>query len=75
MSIKIRQKGQPSYRGLATIKAAKGTFKAFATVTAKEALYGSGSNSLYTKYLPKLIGKKVLPLEQVFKEVRKAVVV
>ena len=61
-------------RGLATIEAAKGTFIAFATAPGKEALDGSGSNSPYTKHLSKLIGKKGLPLEQVFKEVRKAVV-
>jgi uncharacterized protein len=61
-------------RGLATIEAAKGTFIAFATSPGKEALDGSGSNSPYTKHLARLIGKKGLPLEQVFKEVRKAVV-
>ena len=61
-------------RGLATIEAAKGTFIAFATAPGKEALDGSGSNSPYTKHLARLIGKKGLPLEQVFKEVRNAVV-
>jgi len=61
-------------RGLATIEAAKGTFIAFATAPGKEALDGEGSNSPYTKHLARLIGKKGLPLEQVFKEVRKAVV-
>jgi len=61
-------------RGLATIDAAKGTFIAFATAPGKEALDGSGSNSPYTKHLARLISKKGLHLEQVFKEVRKAVV-
>jgi hypothetical protein len=61
-------------RGLANIEAAKGTFIAFATAPGKEALDGSGSNSPYTKHLAKLIGKKGVLLEQVFKEVRKAVV-
>ncbi len=61
-------------RGLATIEAAKGTFIAFATAPGKEALDGSGSNSPYTKHLARLISKKGLHLEQVFKEVRKAVV-
>ncbi len=61
-------------RGLAMVDAAKGTFIAFATAPGKEALDGSGSNSPYTKHLARLIGKKGLPLEQVFKEVRKAVV-
>jgi flagellar basal body-associated protein FliL len=61
-------------RGLATIEAAKGTFIAFATAPGKEAMDGTGSNSPYTKHLSRLIGQKGLPLEQVFKEVRKAVV-
>jgi len=61
-------------RGLATIEAAKGTFIAFATAPGKEALDGTGSNSPYTKHLSRLIGQKGLQLEQVFKEVRKAVV-
>jgi uncharacterized caspase-like protein len=61
-------------RGLATIEAAKGTFIAFATAPGKEALDGTGSNSPYTKHLSRMIGQKGLPLEQVFKEVRKAVV-
>jgi uncharacterized caspase-like protein len=61
-------------RGLATIEAAKGTFIAFATAPGKEASDGSDSNSPYTKHLARLIAKKGLPLEQVFKEVRKAVV-
>ena len=63
-----------THRGLATIEAAKGTFIAFATAPGKEALDGSGSNSPYTKHLARLIGKKGLALEQVFKEVRKSVV-
>ena len=61
-------------RGLATIEAAKGTFIAFATAPGKEALDGSGSNSPYTKHLSRILGQKGLPLELVFKEVRKAVV-
>lgn len=61
-------------RGLATIEAAKGTFIAFATAPGKEALDGTGLNSPYTKHLSRVIGQKGLPLEQVFKEVRKAVV-
>jgi len=61
-------------QGLASIEAAKGTFIAFATAPGKEALDGDGTNSPYSKHLARLIGKKGLPLEQVFKEVRKAVV-
>jgi uncharacterized caspase-like protein len=61
-------------RGLATMEAARGTLVAYATAPGKEALDGAGSNSPYTKHLSRLIGKKGLPLEQMFKEVRKAVV-
>ena len=61
-------------RGLATMEAGKGTFVAFATAPGKEASDGSGSNSPYTKHLSRLVSKKGLALEQVFKEVRKAVV-
>ncbi len=61
-------------QGLAPIEAAKGTFIAFSTAPGKSAQDGAGSNSPYTKHLARLISKKGLPLEQVFKEVRKAVV-
>ena len=61
-------------QGLATIEAGKGTFIAFATAPGKEASDGSGGNSPYTKNLSRLLAKKGLPLEQVFKEVRKSVV-
>ena len=61
-------------RGLATMDAAKGTFLAFATSPGKEALDGDGANSPYTKHLSRMLSRKGLPLEQVFKEVRKAVV-
>ena len=61
-------------QGLALIEAAKGTFIAFSTAPGASAQDGVGSNSPYTKHLARLIGKKGLPLEQVFKEVRKAVV-
>ena len=61
-------------RGLATMDAAKGTFVAFATSPGKEALDGDGGNSPYTKHLSRMLSRKGLPLEQVFKEVRKAVV-
>jgi hypothetical protein len=62
-------------RGLASVEAAKGTFIAFATAPGKGAQDGEiGTNSPYTKHLARLIGKKGLHLEQVFKEVRKAVV-
>ena len=61
-------------RGLATIDAARGTFIAFSTAPGKEATDGTGSNSPYTKHLVRMLERKGLPIEQVFKEVRKAVV-
>lgn len=61
-------------RGLATIDAAKGTFIAFSTAPGREASDGTGSNSPYTRHLARVMEKKGLPIEQVFKEVRKAVV-
>ena len=61
-------------RGLATLDAAKGTLIAYATAPGKEALDGQGSNSPYTKYLVRALQQKGLPIEQVFKQVRIAVV-
>ena len=61
-------------QGFAPIDAGKGMFVAFATSPGKDALDGEGANSPYTKHLTRLLGRKGLPLEQVFKEVRKAVV-
>ena len=60
--------------GLANMDAAKGTFIAFATAPGKTASDGSGINSPYTKYLVSAIGDSGLPLEQVFKKVRRQVV-
>ena len=60
--------------GLANMDAAKGTFIAFATAPGKTASDGSGINSPYTKYLVSAIGDNGLPLEQVFKKVRRQVV-
>lgn len=61
-------------RGLATMDAARGTFIAFSTAPGREASDGTGSNSPYTKHLARALEKKGLLIEQVFKEVRKAVV-
>jgi hypothetical protein len=61
-------------RGLATLDAAKGTLIAYATAPGKEALDGQGSNSPYTKHLVRALQQKGLPIEQVFKQVRIAVV-
>jgi len=61
-------------RGLATLDAAKGTLIAYSTAPGKEALDGHGNNSPYTKHLVRALQQKGLPIEQVFKQVRIAVV-
>ena len=61
-------------RGLATLDAAKGTLIAYATAPGKEALDGQGNNSPYTKHLVRALGQRGLSIEQVFKQVRIAVV-
>ncbi len=61
-------------RGLTTVSAAKGTFIAFATSPGNVALDGAGGNSPYTKNLAEAIRKGGLSLEQVFKQVRRAVI-
>ena len=66
--------GRSGAGGLATLDAAKGTLIAFASAPGKEAMDGKGSNSPYTKNLVKVIQQKGLTIEQVFKQVRIAVV-
>ena len=61
-------------RGLTTVNAAKGTFIAFATSPGNVAIDGVGGNSPYTKNLAEAIRKGGLSLEQVFKQVRRAVI-
>jgi hypothetical protein len=61
-------------RGLTNVSAAKGTFIAFATSPGNVAIDGSGTNSPYTKNLAQSIRKGGLSLEQVFKQVRRAVI-
>ena len=61
-------------RGLATLDAAKGTLIAYATAPGKEAMDGKGSNSPYTKNLVKALQQQGISIEQVFKQVRIAVV-
>lgn len=70
----FRRESRGANRGLATIDAARGTFIAFSTAPGKEATDGTGSNSPYTKHLVRMLERKGLPIEQVFKEVRKALV-
>ena len=59
-------------RGLAIISdAPRGTFITYSTSPGKVAADGSGRNSPYTESLIKYINTKGLPIEEVFKEVRK----
>jgi len=60
-------------RGLATMDAPQGTIIAFATSPGKVAADGIGRNSPYTKNLIKVMQVPNLPIEQVFKNVRRAV--
>jgi hypothetical protein len=62
-----------SSRGLANMDAPQGTIIAFATSPGKVAADGSGRNSPYTKNLVKMMQVPNLPIEQVFKQVRRAV--
>ena len=60
-------------RGLANMDAPQGTIIAFATSPGKVAADGDGRNSPYTKNLIKTMQIPNLPIEQVFKQVRRAV--
>jgi len=60
-------------RGLAQMDAPKGTIIAYATSPGKIASDGDGRNSPYTKNLVKAMQQPNKPIEQVFKEVRRAV--
>jgi len=53
--------------------APQGTIIAFATSPGKVAADGEGRNSPYTKNLLKVMQVPNLPIEQVFKQVRRAV--
>jgi uncharacterized caspase-like protein len=66
--------GRSVGRGLATLDAAKGTLIAYSTAPGKEALDGDGKNSPYTKNLARVLQQNGLSIEQVFKQVRIAVV-
>ncbi len=59
--------------GLAEMKAPTGTFLAYATAPREVALDGADGNSPFTKALAAMIVTQGLPIEQVFKEVRVAV--
>ncbi len=60
--------------GLASTNAPYGTFIAYATAPGSVAADGSGKNGLYTQELLKVLDKKGLTIENVFKEVRRNVV-
>jgi hypothetical protein len=60
-------------RGLATMDAPQGTIIAFATSPGKVAADGDGRNSPYTKNLVVAMQEPNVPIEQVFKQVRRAV--
>ena len=60
-------------RGLATMDAPQGTIIAFATSPGKVAADGDGRNSPYTKNLVLAMQEPNVPIEQVFKKVRRAV--
>ncbi len=60
-------------KGLATMDAPKGTFIAYATAPKSVAADGTDRNSPYTKNLMQAIKSKGVPIEQVFKQVSRAV--
>lgn len=60
-------------RGLAQMDAPKGTIIAYATSPGKVASDGEGRNSPYTRNLVRVMQQPNKPIEQVFKEVRRAV--
>ena len=62
-----------SSRGLAVMDAPRGTIIAYSTSPGKVAQDGDGRNSPYTKSLVKAMQKPNVPIEQVFKEVRRSV--
>jgi hypothetical protein len=59
--------------GLARVDAPAGTYVAYATSPGSVASDGAGRNSPYTKALAETVLKPGMPIEQVFKEVRRAV--
>jgi len=60
--------------GLAQMEAPKGTLIAFSTAPGKLAKDGSGSNSIYTRNFVEKLSTPAMPVEEIFKEVRIAVV-
>jgi tetratricopeptide (TPR) repeat protein len=62
-----------SPQGLAQVRAAKGSYVAFATAPGSVASDGNGRNGLYTQELLKALRKPNTTIEQMFKEVRQRV--
>lgn len=59
--------------GLAEMKAPRGTFLSYATEPGSVALDGTGENSPFTQALAREMTKPGVPVEQMFKQVRNAV--
>lgn len=60
-------------QGLARVDAPTGSFVAYATAPGSVAADGSGANSPYTQALAASMRRQGVPIEQVFKDVRRAV--
>ncbi|NJL59559.1 MAG: caspase family protein [Desulfobacteraceae bacterium] len=60
-------------KGLAEMHGGEGTYIAYATAPGTEAYTGSGSTSIYTRHLVNAMKTPGLKIEDVFKQVRKAV--
>ena len=70
----VRRRLRGTSRGLAAIDAAQGTLIACATAPGSIAADGEGANGLYTEELLRALRVPGLKIEEVFKQVRVAVV-
>ena len=68
-----RSKSLGNRGGLATVKAPRGTFIAYATAPDSVALDGEGTNSPFVEVLVEEMQKPGLKIEEVFKQVRKKI--
>lgn len=69
----FRSASRGATRGLAQMDAPQGSILAYSTAPGKAALDGDGASSPYTGALAKLIRQPGLKIEEVFKQVRRAV--
>lgn len=69
----LRRSFRSATVGLARMDAPAGTFISFSTSPGTVALDGTGRNSPFTKHLLRAMRKPNMPIERVFKEVRRAV--